>query len=829
MNSQESRILRTVAAGGFANQRQLAERSGLSLGVTNQALRQLAGMGLISREAGLTDLGKAEIEARRPRNAIILAAGFGMRMVPINLVSPKGLLEVRGEPLAERQIRQLKEAGVEDITLVVGFMKERFEYLIDRYGVKLLVNPEYAEKNNLVSLALAAGRISNTYIIPSDIWCAENPFSPLDISPWYMVSDEMTAESDVRINRKNELVSVSRSTPGNRMIGIAYVNGAEAERLRQSLEKFSADPRHAGEFWESTVLDGDRMILPARLVSRESVVEINTYEQLRDLDGESGHLKSEALDVIGRVFGVPAEEVSGITVLKKGMTNRSFLFTAKGKQYIMRIPGEGTDRLINRRQEAEVFRILSGKGLCDDPVYLNPENGYKITAYLPGVRVCGSDSEDDLRRCMALLRQFHGMKLQVGHTFDLFGQIEFYESLWQGAPSAYRDYSETKANVLALREILEKEPKDWCLTHIDAVPDNFLFYRDETGQERLQLTDWEYAGMQDPLVDLAMFSIYSGYDKAQADHLADLYFGEPPAPRIRARIYAYMAVAGLLWSNWCEYKRSLGVDFGEYSLLQYRYAKEFRKHAVALFTQESPPVSRVRQAVILAAGTGTRMRPLTLSTPKPLIRVNGTRMIDTVIRGLRENGITEIYVVVGWLKEQFASLPEEYPGLRLIENPWYDTCNNISSLYCAREHLENAIILDGDQVIRNPAVLSPEFTRSGYNAVWCEGETKEWLMQAEGGRVTGCSRSGGKHGWQLYSVSRWTAEDGRKLRRHLEEEFERKRNRQIYWDDVPMFCHFPEYELGIREMAPGDVTEIDSPEDLAAAEAAEAAEAPKKA
>ena len=223
---------------------------------------------------------------------------------------------------------------------------------------------------------------------------------------------------------------------------------------------------------------------------------------------------------------------------------------------------------------------------------------------------------------------------------------------------------------------------------------------------------------------------------------------------------------------------------------------------------------KVERAILMAAGTGQRMRPLTETVPKPLVEVRGTRMIDTVIRALQDNGIREIYVVVGHLKEQFASLEREYPGLRLIENPWYDTCNNIASLYMARQHLENAIILDADQIIFNPAILAPDFERSGYNAVWTDGETKEWLMTVENGLVTGCSREGGKGGWQLYSISRWSAEDGRKLRRQLEIEFEEKQNRQIYWDDVPMFCYPGAYRLGIRPMDPGDVIEIDSLDEL---------------
>lgn len=223
---------------------------------------------------------------------------------------------------------------------------------------------------------------------------------------------------------------------------------------------------------------------------------------------------------------------------------------------------------------------------------------------------------------------------------------------------------------------------------------------------------------------------------------------------------------------------------------------------------------KVKRAIIMAAGIGERLQPVTLTTPKPLIKVNGVRMIDTIIDGLYSNGINEIHVVIGYLKDKFLELKEKYPNIDFIYNPYYNTCNNISSLYVARQYINDVIILDGDQIIYNNSILSPDFERSGYNSVYIEEPTKEWLQTVEDGIVISCSRTGGKIGWQLYSISRWTKEDGLKLQNHLKKEFEENKNYKIYWDDVAMFCYPNDYKLGIVPMNKVDLVEIDSLDEL---------------
>ncbi len=208
MNKQESDVLYCLYNEPFINQRILAEMSGHSLGVVNRSVKNLIGNGYLDDHVQLTAKARAEFALKKPENAIILAAGFGMRMVPIHTSVPKALLEVNGERLIDRLIRQLQETGIREIIVIVGFMVESFEYLLDEPGVELIYNPEYAVKNNISSLYLAADRISNTYIVPCDLWCDRNPFHRHELYSWYMVSDLVDEASDVRVNRKMELVKV---------------------------------------------------------------------------------------------------------------------------------------------------------------------------------------------------------------------------------------------------------------------------------------------------------------------------------------------------------------------------------------------------------------------------------------------------------------------------------------------------------------------------------------------------------------------------------------------------------------------------------------------
>ena len=168
------------------------------------------------------------------------------------------------------------------------------------------------------------------------------------------------------------------------------------------------------------------------------------------------------------------------------------------------------------------------------------------------------------------------MNLQVNHRFDLRDRIQHYETL-RASESAFMDYEETREKVMELLDFLDTLPNDQTLCHIDSASVNFLFVEDD-----IHLIDWEYAAMCDPHIDVAMFCIYADYNQDEIDKAIGIYFDQEVSDESRIKVYSYVAVSGFLWSIWSEYKANMGVDFGDYTIKQYRYAKEFYKQVMKL-------------------------------------------------------------------------------------------------------------------------------------------------------------------------------------------------------------------------------------------------------
>ena len=588
-------ICREIYEHPDISQRELASKLFLSVGSINLLLNKAKELGLVisQRNSGyaLTNEGRAYLNPFKVESAVILAAGFGSRFVPLTYETPKGLLPVLGEPMIERQIKQLHEVGIEDITIIVGYLKESFDYLVDKYNVRLLYNPEYSSKNTLASVyhAKEIFKNKNTYLLSSDNWLRENMFHAFEPYSWYSCaySSGETKEWCLSYNKKGEITGVHVGGSNSwYMYGPVYLTKEFSRDFLPALEHYYHTSGTEQLYWEQVYVDmlekaplASGFSIPKLYINRQpenQVYEFENLEELRAFDTSYNTSSgSSALRLIAKVFDVPESSISGLRTLKAGMTNQSFLFCVDGCDYICRIPGPGTQMLINRRDEYNNYQAVAPLDITEQVIYFDAETGYKISKYYENSKNSDARNWDEVRQCMKLLHRLHESGIKADHDFDIRERINFYEKLCvDNGEIPYKDYPTVRWHMNELLDMLDSFNHSKCFCHIDSVADNFLFVLNGDKYE-IKLIDWEYAGMADPMIDIAMCAIYSYYNKEEADRLIEIYLGRVPTAEERKTVYAYMALGGFLWALWAIYKQELGEEFGEYTLIMYRYAKDY--------------------------------------------------------------------------------------------------------------------------------------------------------------------------------------------------------------------------------------------------------------
>ena len=224
---------------------------------------------------------------------------------------------------------------------------------------------------------------------------------------------------------------------------------------------------------------------------------------------------------------------------------------------------------------------------------------------------------------------------------------------------------------------------------------------------------------------------------------------------------------------------------------------------------------RAKRAIFIAAGFGSRLVPITINTPKPLVKVHGKRIIDGLIDACLNAGIEEIYVVRGYLAEQFDQLLYKYPMIKFIENPAYNEANNISSSMAARFMLSNSYVLESDLLIQNPEIITPYHYQSDFLAIK-KARTDDWCFTVNDEGFITDEKIGGLNCWQMVGISYWNYEDGAKLSNDIKEVYEQPGGKERYWEQVPLIYCRDKYKVEIRECFESDITEIDTFRELKA-------------
>lgn len=533
----------------------------------SRVYNNLVTAGYIEKETGsLTETGLEALEPYRVNNAVILAAGASTRFIPLSLERPKGLFEVKGERLIERQIKQLQEAGIKNITVVLGYKKEKFYYLEDKYGVKFILNDSFIIKNNIESLYLARRELKNTYVCASDSYYIENPFNQYEYNTFYsgyygkVSSDEVYAD----IDGESRIVKIKRDVKeGNVLMGHAFWNRDFSESFIRLVEQIRDGGQYNNCYWELLMMDRLDNLAPIyfKEYKQGNIFEFDYFDELRQFDSQYlGHTHSEIIRNIKLVFRCDEEDIIDFRNVSEGMTNTSFIFRIDGIDYIYRHPGDGTESIINRRNEKK--SLIKAKEIGVDPTYIYADvnEGWKISVFIPEFREPDYESFEDSKKILAVLRKLHKADITADYGMKPWEDaLDMEKLLEKKDPTCFAKYEELKNRIGQLYKMTLGDGVKKCFCHGDTYKPNWMIRPDGS----VILIDWEYSGYSDPGIDVGYYVVDAMYDFDKAEEFIKEYLQEEYNETTRFHYMAYVAIIAYYWFVWAMYRESCGADMGE--------------------------------------------------------------------------------------------------------------------------------------------------------------------------------------------------------------------------------------------------------------------------
>ncbi|MBQ5823574.1 MAG: NTP transferase domain-containing protein [Clostridia bacterium] len=569
---------------GRIPQREIAEILDISLGAVNKILKQLKEAGLIDENCALTAEGKNKLDLYKVDNAIILAAGMSTRFVPVSYEFPKGLTVVKGEVLIERQIRQLHEAGVEEVVVVVGHMLEKFLYLKEKYNVKLVVNKEYKVKNTHSSVYAAREYLKSTYICCSDNYYPENLFNSHEFHSCYcaqFLKGLSRTERGLIFDKQGLITATAKPCEDMwTMQGHAFLSREFNSVFVSILEDYYDKPGTKDLYWEGIYAENlDKLPMYIVKCSQEDILEFDSVENLREFDPDYlVHNDLKLTRNICKALNAEPKEIKDITPIRAGITNSSFAFTVRGGRYVYRNPGKNTIGYIDRKREKFALETAKRLGLDSSYLYEDENEGWKISYFINITEPFDFTDDIHLQKLSSHLRTLHDSGVQCGSAFDYFEEADkLIERLRVLDYQAADEIASFRERIEALNELNKRDGWQNVLCHNDIYEPNLLISADS-----LYVIDWEYAGDSDKGYDISKLFTADNAPLDEIERRLAFYFGRTPTVEEKLHIMRCATVNYYYWFVWAIFQDRSGNDCSDWKLLWFEKMNKYYNEAMKL-------------------------------------------------------------------------------------------------------------------------------------------------------------------------------------------------------------------------------------------------------
>ena len=588
MTKKEFEILRYLCENhSIQTQRVISENTKHSLGTVNGVLASFQQAGIINTSYQVTPKGYEMMEPYRVKNAIILAAGMSTRFIPVSYELPKGLISVKGEVMIEREIKQLQEAGIQEIVVVVGYMMEKFFYLRNKYNVKLVVNNEFSTKNTHSSIYVARDYLSNTYILCSDNYYPHNMFHQYEYRAFYcsiFLPGTSYVERAFTFDRDGLITDTNKPSHDQWiMYGHAYYDNSFTEKFKPVLERYFGRPGVENMYWENVWAENVKDIpMWIHQCTDQDILEFDSMDELRVFDPEYiYHNKVKVFENICKVLCCEISDIEDMTTVKKGLNNQSFKFRVNGEYYIYRHPGINASGVIDRKKEAASLRAAKKLKIDDTLIYIDEEEGWKISRFVDTTEIFDFSSKKHIDLLARKLKTLHDSNISVGFGFDYRKEADKVINILRHIDGlAYRRSVAEREAMEPIFAFLEKDKWQVSLCHNDIYEPNLLVEGDN-----VHIIDWEFSGDADIGFDVCkLFSVHNP-PVEEYDFWVEEYFGRPKAQEEKRHMIVCASIIYYYWYIWGIYAGKNNQDVASYMMSWYDKMNSFRDKALKMIKE----------------------------------------------------------------------------------------------------------------------------------------------------------------------------------------------------------------------------------------------------